>query len=54
MPQLQLPTFPIGVTPITSLLGFLKEDKENVAGLSLSYFRPPSFSSLQFYRLSDK
>ena len=26
MPPLQSPTFPIGVTPITSLLGFLKED----------------------------
>jgi transposase len=26
MPQLQLPMFPVGVTPITSLLAFIKED----------------------------
>ena len=27
MPQLQLPMFPVGVTPITSLLAFIKEEK---------------------------
>ena len=27
MPQLQLPMFPFGVTPITALLAFIKEDK---------------------------
>jgi hypothetical protein len=26
MPQLQLPMFPVGVTPITSLLAFIKEE----------------------------
>ena len=27
MPQLQLPMFPFGVTPVTALLSFIKEDK---------------------------
>lgn len=27
MPQLQLPMFPVGVTPITALLAFIKEEK---------------------------
>ena len=27
MPQLQLPMFPVGVTPITSLLAFIKEER---------------------------
>jgi hypothetical protein len=26
MPQLQLPMFPVGVTPVTALLAFIKED----------------------------
>jgi hypothetical protein len=26
MPQLQLPMFPVGITPITSLLAFIKEE----------------------------
>ena len=43
MPQLQLPMFPVGVTPITSLLAFIKEEGNitNVIKLSnnpLIYF----------------
>jgi len=27
MPQLQIPMFPVGVTPVTALLSFIKEDR---------------------------
>lgn len=43
MPQLQLPMFPFGVTPITALLAFIKEDK------NITYFNGslPVFSHLE-------
>ena len=43
MPQLQLPIFSFGVTPITSLLAFIKEDK------NITYFNGslPVFSHLE-------
>lgn len=43
MPQLQLPMFSFGVTPITSLLAFIKEDK------NITYFNGslPVFSHLE-------
>ena len=43
MPQLQLPMFPFGVTPVTALLSFIKEDK------NITYFNGslPVFSHLE-------
>ena len=43
MPQLQLPMFPFGVTPVTDLLSFIKEDK------NITYFNGslPVFSHLE-------
>lgn len=43
MPQLQLPMFPFGVTPVTALLSFIKEDN------NITYFNGslPVFSHLE-------
>ena len=43
MPQLQVPMFPFGVTPVTALLSFIKEDK------NITYFNGslPVFSHLE-------
>ena len=43
MPQLQLPMFPFGITPVTALLSFIKEDN------NITYFNGslPVFSHLE-------
>ena len=44
MPQLQVPMFPFGVTPVTALLSFIKEDNNNITYFNGSL---PVFSHLE-------